>query len=342
MTRRSRQLALAALVWLAGLVGLELALRATGFEHPLREGAYRFVNPDRAFAESGDPASLMEEDEALFWRMRPGWRSADGSIAVRASGFRTPDFDARPSAGTLRVVCLGDSTTFGFGLREADAWPRVLETELRRAGRAAEVLNLGVPGYAAVQGERLLAQVLPRLEPDVVVFAFGAFNDWVPAVGLSDEEQPSGATWHDLRVLQLVARMLGVEPRGVSAPAAGDARHRLESLATGDWAGPRRVPLETYERVLARVTASVRAAGAELVLALQPLPPRTLAANPIAGEYAAATRALAAREGVPCADGWRAFAESGAPPAELFADYCHPSPRGQRLLAAEVARAIGP
>ena len=56
------------------------------------------------------------------------------------------------SGGKPRIVCIGDSLTFGSGVRETrdqDAWPAVLEREL---GGQYEVLNYGISGTVVQVG----------------------------------------------------------------------------------------------------------------------------------------------------------------------------------------------
>jgi lysophospholipase L1-like esterase len=77
-----------------------------------------------------------------------------------------------------RIVCLGDSNTFGEGLPSRQAFPALLEAQLREKFPQldAVVINAGIRGNTAVQGlARLTCDVL-RFKPHVVVSAFGA-ND---------------------------------------------------------------------------------------------------------------------------------------------------------------------
>lgn len=94
-----------------------------------------------------------------------------------------PDFEqVYPRVGVIRIVCLGDSSTFGMNVEEADTYPRQLAALLDEAqpGRF-EVMNLGVPGYTSRQGLELLRREVLGLQPDVVTFAFGfRVNSFIP------------------------------------------------------------------------------------------------------------------------------------------------------------------
>jgi acyl-CoA thioesterase-1 len=76
---------------------------------------------------------------------------------------------------TARVVFLGDSLTAGFGLDERQAFPALLEGDLRRRGWRVEVINGGVSGDTTAGGAARLSWLL-RQSPDVVVVELGV-ND---------------------------------------------------------------------------------------------------------------------------------------------------------------------
>lgn len=104
--------------------------------------------------------------------------------------FRGPEIPPKRT-GVTRVVVIGDSFTEGMGVKEDDAYPRVLDRLLR--GEAMEVLNCGRRGYDFPALFDLFEDAL-RLEPDVVIYgmvlndadrseALDAFdkslNDWI-------------------------------------------------------------------------------------------------------------------------------------------------------------------
>jgi len=90
----------------------------------------------------------------------------------------------------LRIVCVGDSVTFGFRVPMArpespesfDPLHVPFETHIERRlrecnpGKPIECIPLGVPGYTSHQGLIWLRRELNRLDPDVVTLCFG-FND---------------------------------------------------------------------------------------------------------------------------------------------------------------------
>lgn len=75
----------------------------------------------------------------------------------------------------IRIVAFGDSLTAGFGLTARDAFPAVLERELKAAGMAVEVQNFGISGDTTAGGLSRLASVIAA-KPEGVILELGA-ND---------------------------------------------------------------------------------------------------------------------------------------------------------------------
>lgn len=84
-------------------------------------------------------------------------------------GLRGTDLAANPPAGRKRVVALGDSFTFGWGVPDHAAWPVVLEQLLRQQGVDLEVANAGQPGADPIVYLRNAARVIPALRPGLIL-----------------------------------------------------------------------------------------------------------------------------------------------------------------------------
>jgi len=90
--------------------------------------------------------------------------------------------------GTYRVVCLGSSSTEGYGASTEDAkYPSQLERLLRaRAGTDVDVINGGLGGAPLFMLAVYLEDVLLQLEPDVVLLYYGNNGEspWAQALYL--------------------------------------------------------------------------------------------------------------------------------------------------------------
>jgi lysophospholipase L1-like esterase len=166
---------------LAALIVLEVAGQVAG--KPV-------LPPDPAFfmAREWCYPDQVDRDHELFWRYRPdqvirGGFLPAGQYTINSRGFRTPEYTDTKPENTQRVVCLGGSTTFGWGVPDQAVYPRQLETQLNRLDpekRQWQVINLGVSNFSSLQGRRLAQQVLPALDPDVVLINF-SWGDHQPA-----------------------------------------------------------------------------------------------------------------------------------------------------------------
>jgi len=92
-------------------------------------------------------------------------------MTVNKLGLRGPEVAREKPAGTLRLLGLGDSFTFGVGVGEEHTFLRRLEGRL--AGqRPVEVLNAGTQGYNTRDQQVTLENRWLALTPDIVLVVF--------------------------------------------------------------------------------------------------------------------------------------------------------------------------
>ncbi len=167
---RSRGRIAASLGSVALLVGTLLLLAGAG------ELALRLVP-----GWSSDPASgrfnPYRPDGRTGYALRPGARvvheEEEFSVPVRvnALGQRGPERTAAKPPGVRRILVLGDSFAFGFGVREEDAFFSVLERLLSERGERVEVMSAAVPGWSVDNSFVYLRTEGFALAPDVVLLA---------------------------------------------------------------------------------------------------------------------------------------------------------------------------
>lgn len=249
--------------------GLEGGLRLAGFR-------YLRVTTDMEFnyPRPGLIKAFFEIDADLLYRIRPTVKQRYVDLTwqprfdLKIRDDRT--FGAKP-AGSVRIITLGDSST--YGVNTPRPWPRRLQEMLeRQAGPGRfEVINLGVPGYTVFQGRRVLETRGPRLEPDMVVITFG-WNDHLLALGHSDADQKvGGAGVVSLRNLLGPSRIY----QGMSWLVAG-----LRRGPTGgaQLAEPlRRVGATAYGEEMETLIRLTRELGAEPLLCTYPVAFQVLA-----------------------------------------------------------------
>jgi lysophospholipase L1-like esterase len=100
--------------------------------------------------------------------------------SVIARGSVGSDSASMGERGAVRILCVGDSHTYGQGVERSQSYPAQLQARLAEEypARTFEVLNLGIRGInAAYVAKRLEAQIL-RFEPTLVIVWVGTNNMW--------------------------------------------------------------------------------------------------------------------------------------------------------------------
>src|SRR5688500_12035161 len=94
---------------------------------------------------------------------------ADAPSVERSNASVEAPAAAAPQADERLVVALGDSLYAGYGVRQTESFPAVLERELEQRGVPAKVVNAGVSGDTSAGGRARLAFTLDGLErkPDL-------------------------------------------------------------------------------------------------------------------------------------------------------------------------------
>ncbi len=161
------RLALSAAVLLVLLLGTEFVLRGQGW------GSIPSVWFDPEVGTRFHPSQTRD----IYAAGNRYMHSAEiNALGLRGDGPREAD----DGAGPLRVVCLGDSFTFGWGVEDDQTYPVQLEALLAAKGeRSVQVINCGLPGYNTFQEHQLYKKVMRPISPDVVVVGW-YLNDLDP------------------------------------------------------------------------------------------------------------------------------------------------------------------
>ncbi len=274
---------------------------------------------------------FMRPDAELFWSPRPGFRGEfqGQAVTINELGLRGRPLDARGHPGRRRVVCFGDSITFGYGVGDDDTYARRMGE--RMAERGTEVVNAGITGYTSHQVLGLLRRLTGQIRLNVATFCVG-WND--------SNRRPVTDQEYARRHRQL-QRAEGVLDHSALFRALQGFRQRSLVRLPSEPA-TMRVPIDQYVRNLETMVAECRARGIRPVFVALPhrRGPRE---RPFPTDHPAALVAAARRLGVPLVPVGLLGLESTLPDTgEYFIDALHFSPRGHdemaRLLAAELAR----
>lgn len=150
-------------------VGLKLCLLAGSLAFALlvAELALRFVFPQAA---TGFSARLFTTGEKGLTFLKPGaagthlTREFEVSIRANGRGYRDREWSESDGRDGFRVLFLGDSFVFGWGVERDQSFVSLLQRDTDWA-----IHNAGIPGDGFPQYQTRAELHVPELRPDVVV-----------------------------------------------------------------------------------------------------------------------------------------------------------------------------
>jgi lysophospholipase L1-like esterase len=203
--RRERLYALISVLLTAVFIlgTLELAVR-TAFDSGMQFDLEMWKYARELKRISGDPRIGHEH--------RPGARAHLMGVDVAINSVKLRDVE-RSYAGRAearRILMLGDSITFGWGVRAEETFSKRLQDRFAQAGMDVEVINTGVGNYNTSMEVAYFLAEGQRFEPDVVVLNY-FINDAerTPMYDVSRIERASEAYAFLKSQLDIATRMLG-------------------------------------------------------------------------------------------------------------------------------------
>jgi hypothetical protein len=91
-------------------------------------------------------------------------------VKINSQGFRDYEYNVNKPKDTIRIIAVGDSTTFGEGLNLEDTYVKQLETLLNNCcHRKVEVLNFGANGASTINELELIQKKSILYNPDILL-----------------------------------------------------------------------------------------------------------------------------------------------------------------------------
>jgi hypothetical protein len=251
-------------------------------------------------------------------------------VFINAQGLRSEPIEPAPSAGVLRVLCVGDSITYGGTLTDhRETYPYILQRMLEERGMRAEVLNASAPGWALENAEGWL-RAHGTLGASTVVVEVATHDLFQPKAesGIIDKHPAFPSRGPTLALEELLFRY--ALPRVLSKRESPDFGGHPDSRSSADV----RRAIATLERI----HMLVRLGGAHMIVLAVEQPATLEPADSVTREAKAALAGAMRRLEVPVvAPAKQIQGESGI---TLFRDGLHPNARGNRVLAEAVAREL--
>ena len=117
-------------------------------------------------------------DPMLGWSNIPGRQCKDiyrkgANVTINDQGFRALyDYTKEQPPGKIRIICSGDSFTFGCGVDDKETWPYYLDT----CDPRIETINMGQGGYGTGQMYLNYCNTGVRFEHRIHIVAFIYFD----------------------------------------------------------------------------------------------------------------------------------------------------------------------
>jgi lysophospholipase L1-like esterase len=310
--------------------------------------------------QSGVDQRMTVPDRRFGYLYRPNFTgrlsrgALDFSFTTDEHGFRNPS----PWPARADIVVVGDSMAFGYGVGDAQAWPRLVADALPNL----KVINLGLIGASPQQYLRLLESFGLPLHPKLVLFMLFSGNDlydtrefqeWVDAATNQTYQEwevtsghPPDSGWLQrlLESSRLIAFLRGslrsltagtsttvdFEDGGHVRLAPGMLRSSIEMAHPGD---------PVFERAMTTIERArdlTQQQGGHFLVLLMPskeevyLPRTGQPAPPLASSLKAAL----AKRGIDTLDLTPPLQAHASDPAPLFYEIDgHPNANGYRLIA---------
>ncbi|MFT5429894.1 MAG: lysophospholipase L1-like esterase [Myxococcota bacterium] len=312
---------------------LGLALVAVAVTVSILEVVFRFAMPASThhllYQRSADPVLRVElVAGADFDFEGVAVPIAPTRVTISEQGLRDDVYPPQKPRGVRRVLCVGDSTTFGWGVEQAETFCTRLSGHLPAGW---ETINLGVPGYNSTQEVRRLERFGLQFQPDVVMILFDG-NDYESPIVYGGSD--SWVSW--LKDHSALARWVSVRIKGLGldeddsgpgpdhkpgAPEGQGGPHRAEDSGGEDWDGRAEV-LKAFARLV-----TVRNENRFSLVVLMPN-----------NDGEPELRALLSAASVPMVSIRPAL---WGPPEQLMIPMDgHPSAEGHRRIAALIAKAL--
>jgi hypothetical protein len=175
-----------------------------------------------SLAETGGKIGLFGLVQAsahpdVVYELKPDVRGTfrDQPFATNSWGLRDDDLERDKPPGTVRIVGLGDSHMFGWGVGQGETYLDLLESRLNERPAAPrrrfEALNCAAPGYNTTMEVALYEHKCRAFAPDLVVLGFVG-NDFGLPHFMQPPRGPSPRSWYVATVVKTAWSILFPPP----------------------------------------------------------------------------------------------------------------------------------
>jgi lysophospholipase L1-like esterase len=286
------------------------------------------------------------KDPYLFWRFKSNQEffERDGvKIRINNIGLRGDDFFPQKEKDWNKILCLGDSCTFGLGIDYDKTYPYLLEQKLRQTNpdQKYRVINGGVPAYTSFQGLRYLQQNLDLISPKYVTLYFGN-HEYVKTPVNEDIKQPAPKIaminnflgksrifiWLQRGMIFIQRKLFEREEKSYVFDITTGKKIETKGIKVRN-----RVKLEDYKILLEKIVTLLQSKGIIPIIILSPCQTD----DPDHLQYINAAKEVITKHNLKSADIYAMFLPDRQ---RLMSDKIHPSVAGHELIADELYKII--
>ena len=185
LPRRRRWLFRLAAAGVPSILGLVLLAAILVWQERLARdpatGWWKLQSPPIYLFEPGHEVT----GQVALYDARLGWRNIPKSstttfgrpLTINSMGHRGPEYTLEKPADVSRILLLGDSYTWGYGVGDDEVFAALLRQKLQASVTKWQVLNSGVSGWGTDQELLYLDSEGFRFSPQLVVLALFVGND---------------------------------------------------------------------------------------------------------------------------------------------------------------------
>ncbi len=118
----------------------------------------------------------ISDNNKIIYQLIPNsiYRFKNALVKTNDEGFKDKNYPKEKSKNTKRIIGIGDSGMFGWGVEEEESYLTQLENRLNKKNDSLqfEIINTSVPGYNTVMEVEVLEKKIQLDQVDLVIIDF--------------------------------------------------------------------------------------------------------------------------------------------------------------------------
>ena len=285
-------------------------------------GFYTKINPE-----------MHRPHPTLFWELAPDLNGLSGgkNVYTNSHGFRSPELPVKKPEGQYRIMILGDSSAFGFRVKNNETFGWVLMKLLRQKypGRDIQLINAAVAGWTTHQAAAFMRERGWKYSPDIVIVAFN--NDPSSELKSDVERTPPKKLIPLLKILYKSNIYLAIKKLVLNERIKKDVKSILEPEGKKS---KRRVPIKDFRNNFDSIIDGATDRDAKVIAVSMPLQ----RSGGFIMDYRNTQKKAVEEEDFPAIDFIGVFQKY--PHEEVFMDVMHPTVKGHKIIGEKLYELI--